>query len=476
MYYRLSPEIALRSFIGVSRCYYKRNADAARYISEYDFSLLLQCDGEHDLDENDDLTRLVNDGMIISCEKGEKPSEWSQYRHIDNKYFPKMNLMITGKCNYNCLHCFNAADNAPIMTEWKYEELLDLLDQARDCGIHAFTITGGEPMVHKHFMDIIRAIYERDMIVDELNTNGFYINDEILEELKALGCDALMKISFDGLGFHDWMRNRKGAEKLTLDAIKLCLAHGFRVMPQTQVNAVNFDSLLPTLELFDNLGIRKVRLIRTTEAVRWFQNAGNATLQMEDYYEKMLWLATQIAKKGLKLEVLMWNFMKLNALEKNYLMEPVLCREGEYRHTLPVCKGNRGMIGVLSNGDLIPCIQMSGTFEELGIKYENIHEHRLKDVLTHSKYLDAVCTNLYKFQKNCKKCQECPYFKYCCGGCRAIGMICSIEKVEKGQHVDYFGADLAKCLFYAHDWYNKIRAALPDYENLSEIKALNKDI
>ncbi len=166
------------------------------------------CDGEHDIEADDTVMGLLFRRMIENCDKGEHPSDWSAYRRYNNRYFPKMNIMITGKCNYNCLHCFNAADNAPIMTEWTYEELCDLFDQARDCGINALTITGGEPMAHKRFLDILRAIHERGMFVEELNTNGFYINSGILAEMKKIGCYPLVKISFDGVGVHDWMRDR----------------------------------------------------------------------------------------------------------------------------------------------------------------------------------------------------------------------------------------------------------------------------
>ena len=68
-----------------------------------------------------------------------------------------------------CLHCFNAADNAPLQSEWTAEEAKKLLDEAYECGINAFTITGGEPMLHKNFFDIIEGIYKRNMFVEELS-------------------------------------------------------------------------------------------------------------------------------------------------------------------------------------------------------------------------------------------------------------------------------------------------------------------
>ena len=127
-----------------------------------------------------------------------------------------MNLMLTGRCNFNCRHCFNAADNAAIMTEWDYDELLDLLSQASDCGMHSITLTGGEPMLHPRFMDVVHAIYERNMVLERLTTNGWYLTEETLDEFSALGCSPEIKISFDGVGTHDWMRKHPGAEESAL--------------------------------------------------------------------------------------------------------------------------------------------------------------------------------------------------------------------------------------------------------------------
>lgn len=76
-------------------------------------------------------------------------------------------------------------------------------------------------MLHRNFFDILEGIYLRGMYVEELNTNGYFINQQTLERMKSIGCVPLMKISFDGIGYHDWMRNHKGAEETALHAIKL---------------------------------------------------------------------------------------------------------------------------------------------------------------------------------------------------------------------------------------------------------------
>ena len=34
-------------------------------------------------------------------------------------------------------------------------------------------------MLHRHFFPILEAIYDRGMYVEELNTNGAFLNDEL---------------------------------------------------------------------------------------------------------------------------------------------------------------------------------------------------------------------------------------------------------------------------------------------------------
>ena len=57
-------------------------------------------------------------------------------------------------------------------------------------------------------MPIVEGIYKRGMLVDELKTNGFYINQAVLESMKEIGCDLLIKISFDGIAPPDAVRLR----------------------------------------------------------------------------------------------------------------------------------------------------------------------------------------------------------------------------------------------------------------------------
>ncbi|MGN1136924.1 MAG: radical SAM protein, partial [Oscillospiraceae bacterium] len=182
MYYILNENIALRSWRLVPYAYYIKHDLTAQGLNKEEFERLSLCDGEHDIPEDELSRSLVERRMIFPCEKEKAAlTDWQRPLICDNRYMPLMNWMITGKCNYNCLHCFNAKDNAPLTSKWSIEDANKLMDEAQSCGINGFTITGGEPMAHKSFFEIIEGIYKRGMYVFDLNTNGSYIDQSALD-------------------------------------------------------------------------------------------------------------------------------------------------------------------------------------------------------------------------------------------------------------------------------------------------------
>ena len=458
MYYRLKDDVALRKWKYVERAIYRKQADQASGASQQEFDLLLKCDGEHDISPTPYLANLLKCGYIEKCQKGDKLNEWSKLKEYDNYYFPKINLMITGKCNLNCLHCFNAKDNAPLNTELSYEQIIDILDQARDIGVHAFTITGGEPLVHRRFLDIVKAIYERDMHIFELNTNGLLINQKMLDYFKEINCHPLIKISFDGIGYHNWIRQHPKAEELTINAIKLCIKNGFRVKAQVQVNRKNLDSMMPTARLLNELGVSEMRIIRTTEAPRWEKNSPQSSLTIEEYYEEMLKFSKEYAASNMHMIVDIWQFIRLYPYHEMYDIVPVACTKDEFNIRIPMCKGNRGMIAISSSGEVVPCLQMSGYFLEKGISLGNLFKTPLKELVKESDYLNLAMAPLLKQIIENDKCGNCKYYKACTGGCPALGLLYSPKDV------DFYHEDITKCIFFENGWYERVTEALSNWK------------
>ena len=460
MTYILCKNIALRSWWRVPYAYYIKGVRDAQRLTKKEFALLSLCDGHTDLEDSELLGSLVQRGMILPCEKGEKSLEPWQKMNCDNRYFPAINWMITGKCNYNCLHCFNASDNSPLMAEFTLEETEKLLNEAQKCGINAFTITGGEPMCHKEFLPIIEGIYRRGMFVEELNTNGFYVHQAVLDRMKEIGCDPLIKISFDGVGHHDWLRNRCGAEKDALRAIKLCVENGFRVKAQTNVHRKNVAAMLGTARLLDEIGVYEMRIIRTTEVPRWNENAKGATLDLDEYFDEMLDFVKAYISEEHKMVIDIWQMMTLYPQSRSYNLRAVACCEGTYKPSRPVCPGNRSMVAVSANGNVFPCMQMSGYYEAKGDILGNVKESGLQPLLQMGRYLAEVCTTVGELAEVNAECRDCTCFRYCAGGCRAVALTLTGDKM---------GVDLSKCLFFKGGYYEKIVDAMGDFHNNTPI-------
>ena len=468
MYYVLNKNIALRSWRLVPYAYYIKHDEMAHGLKKEEFELLSLCDGLHDIEESELTKSLVERRMISPVEKGgAELTEWQKPLVCDNRYMPHMNWMITGKCNYNCLHCFNAKDNAPLQSEWSLEEANILMDEAQRCGINGFTITGGEPMAHKHFFEIVEGIYARGMYVFELNTNGFFINQNALDRLKQIGCDPLMKISFDGIGFHDWMRNHKGAEEDAIRAIKLCTENGFRVKVQMNINRKNKDSILQSLEYLDKLGVDRTRVICTTESTRWAENAAGQSFTVPEYYEACLSIAQGYIRGDHKMSVDFWQLLDLDPQRKAYTLTPVRGCLDRYRESRPLCQGNRGMIAVAANGEVYPCMQMSGWMEAHNISFGNVKKQGLQSILQSGVYLDEVCATIGDMIKVNRKCADCSHLTFCRGGCRAIGILTSGG--------DMRAPDLWKCHFFEDGYIEKCENNLVPYVNLTHIDETQGD-
>ena len=460
MKYILNENIALRSWRLIPYAYYIKNDFAAKGLKKEMFDLLLQCDGESEIPESEPLKEALKKRFIREAKQGEHLSDWQKYRSCDNRYMPKMNLQITAKCNYNCIHCFNAVDNAPLLSEMRFEQVLTLLDEAQECGVSAFTITGGEPMAHKRFSDIVREIYRRDMFIDELNTNGYYISQQTLDEFREIGCFPLIKISFDGVGYHDWMRGRAGAEKDALRAIRLCVDNGFRVMIQYNINRKNEPTILESLDLLDKMGVSRIRLICTTPAPRWEQNAAGQSYTTEEYFDASMKILEHYIRSPHRAELIIWQLGNVYPDRRAYSLAPVKNTTERYRDTLPLCKGTRGMIAVGANGQTYPCLQMSGWMDEHQWDLGNVFRDGLKSILQDSKFLDCVCQTVKERAVQNGKCGSCQYFRYCFGGCPALGLLYSPRR-------SILDADPTKCLFFEKGYYEKITALFDGWKNLS---------
>jgi len=439
-------DIALRSFWKIPYAYYVKGSSLAKGLTKEEFDLLMKCNGSIDIKQSELLDNLEDRGLIKVCSKEEKLTKWQQYLNCDNRYMPKINLQITGRCNYNCLHCFNAKDNAPLQNELSFEKLCDLFDECVKCGISSFTITGGEPLIHPQYRKIIEEIYKRDMFVFDLNTNGFYITQEMLDWMKGINYYPLIKISFDGLGVHNWMRGYSKAEEKTLEAIKLCIDNGFKVKIQMNINKKNKDVIVQSCDMLDKMGVDEIRLINTTDVPRWVKNGQQYTFTFEEYYDTSLEFVKEFYKEKRYANITIWMVCRINSRNRLYSLAPIVCSEDKYSDNLPLCKAARGMMAIGSNGKVYPCFQTQGILESNNASLGDIYQQSLQSLLQESDYMKMITTPVSVRYNQSNKCHGCEHFKKCTGGCPGLGLLLS---------GNYCLEDKTKCIFFENNFDKK---------------------
>ena len=135
--------------------------------------------------------------------------------------FSHAQIEITGACNMNCDHC-RACDEKPIfMGEDTLRLILDFAAANRG-GNFNLTVSGGEPLMHPRFAEIMELIRTYPFGEIVVTTNGSLITEELLARLNDLAFpDLTVQVSLDSVeaAVHDANRRYDGAFDRAVEAL-----------------------------------------------------------------------------------------------------------------------------------------------------------------------------------------------------------------------------------------------------------------
>ena len=114
---------------------------------------------------------------------------------------------ITNECNLACLHCIEeSGPGKAFKDELSDEQVFDVLAQLMDSDVPYLSFSGGEPMVHPRFFDMVAYACSRGAEL-KVETNGHYLTRENCDRLAALGVKAV-QVSLDGASRETFNRMR----------------------------------------------------------------------------------------------------------------------------------------------------------------------------------------------------------------------------------------------------------------------------
>ena len=148
-----------------------------------------------------------------------------------NRNIEYLRISVIDRCNLRCVYCMpeEGIESIPHEEILTYDEILKICDVVSELGIKKIKITGGEPLVRKDIVNLIRDIKNLDKIEQvTLTTNGILLYD-MLDDLYDAGIDAI-NISLDTLKSDNFKKitRRDGLEKV-LKSIDKAYDLGIRV-------------------------------------------------------------------------------------------------------------------------------------------------------------------------------------------------------------------------------------------------------
>lgn len=133
-----------------------------------------------------------------------------------DKYNRKLNYLrisVTDRCNLRCTYCM-PAEGVPHMDHKEilsFDEIVDVVKYGVSIGINKVRLTGGEPLVRKGIVDLVRMIWNVEGIRDLSMTTNAILLDKFADELKEAGLQRV-NISLDTLDADKFSEVTRGGD------------------------------------------------------------------------------------------------------------------------------------------------------------------------------------------------------------------------------------------------------------------------
>ncbi|WP_130306118.1 GTP 3',8-cyclase MoaA [Ancylomarina subtilis] len=117
-----------------------------------------------------------------------------------NRNISYLRISVTDRCNLRCTYCMPEEGIDLIAHEemLSFEQIIDFVEEAVKTGITKIRLTGGEPLVRKGIVELVRLIANVEGVEDlALTTNGILL-EKYAEQLASAGLNRV-NISLDTL-------------------------------------------------------------------------------------------------------------------------------------------------------------------------------------------------------------------------------------------------------------------------------------
>jgi MoaA/NifB/PqqE/SkfB family radical SAM enzyme len=194
---------------------------------------------------------------------------------------------LTNECNLACLHCIEeSGPGKAFRDELDHRQVFAFLEQVMDLEVPYISFSGGEPMVHPRFFDMVEYVCRRNGQL-KIETNAHFLDPENCARLKALGVKAV-QVSLDGASRETFNRMRvRGDFDKALSGIRNLRAAGVPIEINYSPTRFNAHEIGAAVDLAAELGAYSFytgRTMYTGNAVKTWHRMAPSEDQYEDYF------------------------------------------------------------------------------------------------------------------------------------------------------------------------------------------------
>lgn len=299
----------------------------------------------------------------------------------------EISIEILQRCPNRCIYC-SSHSNPQAAHIIPFEIIKNVIDDAKSLGCKTVCLSGGEPFLHPHILNIISYIAKLQLTC-YVYTSGIYMKDEVysslpneyIEAIRGMVDKVIFNVEADSSTLYDKiMGTDVGGFDMMKKSINDCVSSGLVVETHVVPMQVNFKHLKSIFEMCYQLGVSKVSILRLVLQGRALENLSLVKLTGEDSWE-----VTKLIK----------------ALKEAY--------KGKVRIGLPYsdsncriyCKAASDKINVRYDGNVYPCEVFKDDLlnAKLGCEPDNVWKDSFYNIYQNSPYLNVVRKSIEAFKK-----------------------------------------------------------------------------
>ena len=268
----------------------------------------------------------------------------------------------------------------------------------------------------------------------------------MLDEFEKRNLRPEISISFDGIGWHDWMRGVSGAEDAAIRALRLCKERGLLMNVEMCLHKGNQETLRETVALLADIGVPSMKVGNIMGTELWERNSEGNALDNRAYTEAVLRYIPYFYLDGAPMQIMFSGVVALSKKSKDYKIIPIRYDGTEGCLDRLLCGAARYACYITPEGRLLPCMPMTACKEQE--QFPLVQEIGLKQGLSDSFYMNIVDSRVEDLLAANPKCDACDHKYQCGGGCRAT----ALERTG-----NLMGCDGVQCQLWEEGYVERIR-------------------